>query len=125
MRQIERKGLKWGMFQCEFCHQVEKLTEGEEVRCSNCGTAMMRMEPTEDVKVVPCEVDKPMENKVETEEPKPRRKGGRPPKRKPGTCATCARALRSETGYTCELNCEGHSADDSCPAYTEGVPVGV
>ena len=114
MRKIMTPGKRVDLLRCPFCEQIEELTEDEDPICSNCGTGLEHFGKE----------GKLEENKVETEEPKPKRKGGRPPKRKPGTCATCVSAMRNETGYTCKLVYDSHSADDSCPAYTEGVPVG-
>ena len=113
MRRIMTPGKKVGLWHCPFCEQVEEMTEDENPICSNCGAELEQLKD-----------DKPVENKVETEEPKPRRKGGRLPKRKPGTCATCGMAMKNETGYTCKLVCDHHGADDTCPMYIEGQPVG-
>lgn len=117
MRRILEPGEVFHRYRCPFCGQIEQLTEGESPYCQNCGELM---EPLKDDRQEP---KKPETVKDPELDQKPKRKGGRPRKAQPGTCAMCKNALRNNTGYTCEIDWQSHAGSETCPNHKDGVPV--
>lgn len=119
MRLTLAQGASVQRYVCRFCGQAEMLTEGEETNCSNCGQPLELI--TTDMKLVTFDAIEP---KAE-EAPKVKKKPGRKPKPKTGTCGTCEKALKAEFNYTCKETCEMVYGDDlACKHYKNGVPVG-
>ena len=119
MRDIRKAGLEVKRFICPFCGQEEIITSDELPFCMNCGTPMDEVDL--DFKTPVTAPDPRPEKPVA--EAKPRKKAGRPPKRKPGTCSTCLRALTTIDGYTCKERMELKRPDDTCDRYKQGDPI--
>ena len=124
MRDIRKAGLEVKRFVCPFCGQEEVLTSDELPFCMNCGTPMdeVELDFKTPVKAKDPEPEMPFVATL-TESPLPKKKGGRPPKRRPGTCSTCLRAMTTLGGYTCKEFMELKKGTDTCDRYKQGDPI--
>ena len=120
MREIRKAGLEVKRFICPFCGQCEIITSDELPFCMNCGTPMDEVDLDFETPVKAPDPE-PEPEKIAAD-PKPKRKG-RPPKRKPGTCSTCLRAMTTINGYTCKEHMDLRKADDTCDRYRQGDPI--
>lgn len=119
MRATLEKGVHVQRYYCRFCGQAEVLTDEEEVFCSNCGLPLEVIKKPDFPEVT---IKHPI---LEEELPKEKKKPGRKPRPKIGTCGTCEKALKAEFNYTCKETCEMVYAEElACKHYKHGVPVG-